>query len=779
MNNLLNFKSFIKFLSRNKAYTAIDVFGLSVSLMFVILIAVYTVQELSTDKFQTEADRICILTNESSPSSALPIAYKLKNRYPEIEKVCPAVLNNVGDFQVFYGDKKLKAASACVDSTFFNFFSFPLLEGDPVNALKDKYSAVISKTFALKLFGQEDPMGKSIRISDSTTVIVSGVMEDIRKSVVPYKDILVRVERAAEFNGSIALNNDGNAGCTVVFMMLHKGAELESKAPDILSFFKETFWLYKMEFAKEVKIIPLRDVYFSKYDYSPLNHGNRSFVLLLISVGVLILVFAVFNYINLTVAQAGQRAKEMATRRLLGSSREELFVRLIMESTLLTFISFFIGVLMAWAAVPFANKLLATQIYLADACMPLWIGGAICVLLLIGLLAGLLPAVLVSSAKPIDVVRGTFRRQTKMVFSKVFITFQNVITIATIAAALVMGLQIYHLIVAPLGYEKENILVVYNTCRSQKEMTAVQDQLKAIPEVMALGRTCGTPFDGGNNLSGVYEGKTLSFQQLVMDSAAFNALGLQIKQDNKVASSSRWSWYLTERAFKDMELPETAEAFHLGDSDPAPILGVLKDFHLRSIANESSPLMLRFSDFKEGDDWPWQYIVKVEGNIYTARDKVQQVVEKVTGVDFEGSYLDQQVEETFETQIRMVKIIGVFAAVAILISLLGLLAMSTYFIQQRSQEVAVRKVFGSDNQAILRRLVSNFLMYVGIAFVIATPISWYIMNQWLSDYTYRISLSPLIFLTAGLFCLLVSFLAVFFQSWRAANANPVDSVKNS
>lgn len=777
MNNLLNFNSFFKFLRRNKVYTAIDVFGLSVSLMFVILIAVYTVQELSTDKFHTEADRICVLARDGSPTMALPTGYKLKNRYPEIEKVCPAVLNNISDFQVFYGDKKLKATSACVDSTFFNFFSFRLLEGDPVNALKDKYSAVISETFARKLFGQEDPMGKSIRISDSTTVIISGVMEDIRKSVVPYKDILVRVERAAEFNGSIALNNDGNAGCTTVFMMLHKGAELESKVPDILSFFKETFWLYKMEFAKEVQIVPLRDVYFSKYDDSPLNHGDRSFVLVLISVGALILIFAVFNYINLTVAQAGQRAKEMATRRLLGSSREELFVRLIMESTLLTFISFFIGVLLAWAAVPFANKLLATQIYLMDACTPLWIGGIICVLLLIGLLAGLLPAVLVSSAKPIDVVRGTFRRQTKMVFSKIFITFQNVITIATIAAALVMGLQIYHLIVAPLGYEKENLLVVYNTCRSQSEMTAVQDQLKAIPEVMAVGRTCGTPFDGGNNLSGVYEGKTLSFQQLVMDSAAFNVLGLQIKQDNRVASTSRWSWYLTERAFKDMELPETAQAFHLGESEPAPILGVIKDFHLRTIALESSPLMLRFSDFKE--DWPWQYIVKVEGNIYTARDKVQQVVEKVTGVDFEGRYLDQMVEDAFETQIRMVKIIGVFAIVAILISLLGLLAMSTYFIQQRSQEVAVRKVFGSDNQAILMRLVSSFLMYVGIAFVIATPISWYFMKQWLSDYSYRISLNPLIFVAAGLFCLLISFLAVFFQSWRAANANPVDSVKNS
>ena len=777
MNNLLNFKSFVKFLKKNKAYTAIDVFGLSVSLMFVILIAVYTVQELSTDKFQTEGDRIYALASESGPTTALPIAYRLQSRYPEIEKICPAVLSNIPDFQVYYGDKKLTAKSGCVDSTFFNFFSFRLLAGDPDNALKERNNAVISETFARKMFGQEDPIGKSVRISDSTNVIVTGVMEDIRKSVIPYKDILVRVEQASVFNGSISKTNEGNAGCTVAFLMLNKGASLDDKTTDILSYFKESFWLYKMEFAKEVKLIPLPELYFTRSNYTPLEQGDRSFVLVLLSVGLLILVFAVFNYINLTVAQAGQRAKEMATRRLLGSSRGELFARLIMESTLMTFISFAVGVLLAFAAVPLANNLLATKIFLTDACTPVGIGGTICVLLMIGLLSGLLPAVLISSAKPIDVVRGTFRRQTKMVFSKFFITFQNIITIATIAAALVMGLQIRHLIVAPLGYDRENLLVIGNTCQSRSEMTAVLDQLKSVPEIKEVGLSCGTPFNGGNNLSGTYEGKTLSCQQLVMDSAAFRILGLQIKQDNKVASTGWWSWYLTERAFKDMELPETAQVFHLTGSDPAPILGVIKDFHLRSINMESSPLMLRFTDFKE--DYPWNYLVKVEGDPYVAYDKAREIFEKVTGVDFEAQYLDQQITETFDAQIRMVKIISVFATVAILISLLGLLAMSTYFIQQRAQEVAIRKVFGSDNRAILIRLVSTFLMYVGIAFIIATPVCWYFMKQWLSDYTYRISLSPLIFIAAGLFCLLISFFAVFFQSWRAANTNPVDSVKSA
>ena len=172
-------------------------------------------------------------------------------------------------------------------------------------------------------------------------------------------------------------------------------------------------------------------------------------------------------------------------------------------------------------------------------------------------------------------------------------------------------------------------------------------------------------------------------------------------------------------------------------------------------------------------------LLEVEGNPYTAYMKLQEIHKKTSGgFDFDATFLDDQIQKSFETEVRTTKIVSIFACIAILISMLGLLAMSTYFIQQRSQEVAIRKVFGSDNQSILYRLVSSFLVYVGIAFVVATPIIWYFMNQWLSDYSYRISLNPLIFVTAGVFCLLISFVTVFFQSHQAANSNPVNSIAN-
>lgn len=772
MNNLLNIKSFLKFLSRNKAYTAIDVFGLSVSLMFVILIAVYTVQELSVDKFHKDVDRIYVLANDRGPSTALPIAYRLQERYPEIEQVCPVITTNVGNQIVKNNDKKLTARTVPVDSCFFNFFSFKLLAGDKNRVLENRSNVVLSKTFANKLFGTEDPIGQSVIIGDSLSFLVSGIMEDIKHSTIPYADIMFRVERDHEYNWSISMDHPGNAGSTVAFLKMKPGADLRPKIPDILAYFKESFWIYQRDMSKVVNLIPMSELYFSELnDFGSVQTGNKRLVIVLLSVGILILVFAIFNYINLTVAQAGQRAKEMATRRLLGSSRGDLFIRMMIESTLLTVISFGIGWLLAHAAVPFVNDLLQTQIDLMATFTPGWCLAGIVLILLIGVVAGLLPAVLISSVKPIDIVRGTFRRQTKMVFSKVFITFQNGITIAMIAASIVMILQSRHLINAPLGYNTNSILEVANGFANNSDRNAAIDEFGRQPFVKRVGLAAGMPLSGSNNMSSEYEGKFLGFQQFIMDSTAFNMLGYKIVRDNQLAEKS---WYVTEKAMRDMELPQDAPSF-LWNKNATPIAGIVQDFQLGNITNDMRPAMLRID--KRSEMFPWSILIEVEGNPYTAYNKIQEIYKEASGgLDFNATYLNEQVQKSFESEVRMTKIVSLFASIAVIISMLGLLAMSTYFIHQRSQEVAIRKVFGSDNQAILIRLIGSFLVYVGVAFIIATPIIWYFMNQWLSDYSYRISLNPLIFIVSGIFCLVIALVTVFFQSYKAANANPIESV---
>ena len=317
MNNLLNIKSFLKFLSRNKGYTAIDVFGLSVSLMFVILIAVYVERELNIDKQQANYDRIVAIGNEEFLESGVPVSYWLEERYPEIEKVCPVITDQGKSKQIFYGDKKLTADLVYADSTFFGLFSFKILDGDRDRLLEDPYSAVVSESFARKIFGNDDPIGKSLRISDSTSVMVTGVMEDINRSVIPNADLLVRIERVTEFNQSLSKTNPGNAGSCVSFLLLKPGMDLKGRTDEIQSFFKERYWIYRYDFVKEARVVPLSDIYFGNTASHSLNQGDKRFSLVLMSVGILILIFAIINYINLTVAQAGQRAKEMAPEEKL------------------------------------------------------------------------------------------------------------------------------------------------------------------------------------------------------------------------------------------------------------------------------------------------------------------------------------------------------------------------------------------------------------------------------------------------------------------------------
>lgn len=776
MNPILNIKTYLKFLSRNKAYTLITVFGLAISMMFVVLIALYTSEELSTDTFHAKGDRIYALGNEDNAVSALPIGFRLQQRYPEIEEVCPVTMSNSNNWVVKIEDNRVLCTPNFTMPSFFTMFSFPLSDKYQFshdNPMTDKFSVVISESFAARAFGSDNPIGKSIRISDSTNVVVSAVMKDVRNSVIPYTDILLHSERQSEFNPYVTMDSDNSASSVTTFLLIKKGADLTTKIPDIMAYFKESYWTYKLDIWKEVSLTQLPELYFSKYSPKGGNSGNRLFVVILLSVGVAILLFAVLNYINLTVAQGSQRAKEMATRRLLGSSRKDIFLRLIGESVMLTFVSFSIGMFLALALMPYANELLQSPMDIKDLLHPVWVGSMFGLIFIVGIVTGLIPAVMISSPKPIEVVRGTFRRQSKMVFGKIFITFQNAITIIMIVAALVMIFQLRHLINAPLGVRTENLLETRLNYENDAQRNAVTSQWRELPNVKRVGFTEGMPFSGTNNITAQYNGHNISMQQYKMDSTMFNMLGIETIRDNKVAIKD--GWFLSEQAMVEMDLPQDAPSFTV-DKQSFPIRGILKNFSSRgNILQNMEPIMLQI--LPPDEVFPFFIVLEVTGNAKDAYTAIKNVYEKTTSLAFEAEFVDEQLQESFADQIRLVKIVIIFAFIAILISMLGLVAMSTYYIRQRAQEISIRKVFGSDNGGILLRLLSTFILYVILSAVVALPVSWYLMRDWLMDYSYRISLNPLFFAGGILFCIILSVMAVIFQSYIAANQNPIKNLK--
>ena len=779
MNNIFNLGTFFKFLGKNKSYTAINVFGLAISLMFVILIGIYVKQELSTDTFHEKADKIYVLGNEEVFDFNFRIAYKIQERYPEIDQVSPVIpFNSFNETVVHIGDDKQNASLIFVDSTFFDFFSFKLYEADPHQVLLAKNYAVISKSFAKKAFGDKDPMGKVIQINDSVQFTVNGIMDDIKNSTLPYGDILVRIDNVRYFNPSMDSEHYDNAGNAYIFLTQKKGADLSIKLDDMTAFFKDIFWIYRDGIRKQVTLTPLKAAYFSeKYGWS-LQHGDWKFVMILMSVGLLILIFAVINYINLTVAQAGFRAKEMAMRRLLGSSRNDLFIRLIFESTLLCLISFALAVFLAILFKDKANELLQTQLELNALLSPSGIVVSLAIILVSGIIAGFLPALFISNAQPIEITKGSFSRKSKMVFSKFFIVFQNIITVMLLVATLTMTLQTQHLIKAPLGYNTLNIINIFATKFESKEaIKTFANEVKGLASVKRAALGQGVPVNAWNNNTAKFGNKSISFQFLRGDSAYFEILGFQKIRENNLGSADN-SFYFTEQAMKEAELEEDGIVFQ-GDNkwQRYEVAGIIKDIQLRNITQKKEAVMFGFADFNKENEYPWTILVEVQGDAFTAFNQVKAVFEKQTGFDFDGQFIDEQVSQSFTAQKRTATIIIVFTVIAVLISLLGLLAMSTYFIRLRTSEIAIRKVHGSTNDEVFTKLVKTFLLYVLIACIIAVPVIWYIMRGWLDDYAYRISLSPLIFIVAGMFCLLVSFVTVFWQSRIAANANPVKGLK--
>jgi putative ABC transport system permease protein len=748
--------------------------------MFVILIATYIVQELSIDKKQTKTDNIYVLGSDKGFGSAYKIADRLVERYPEIEQTCVITHSKMmGEITVpiASGNQQIKASVLWADSTLQNFFDFELIAGNRNEFLTDKNYAVISESFAKKAFPQQNPIGQSIKDAQDNQLIITGVIKDIKNSVLPYADIVSRIENADYPGYSMFHTQFWNAGSVVIFLKAVPGVHLESRNEDLVNYLKEIFWVYSEGYHTDASFTPFKEIYFSPISGDILEQGEWSFVMILIAVAFIILVFAIINYINLTVAQTGFRAKEMATRRLLGSSRKELFYKLINEAVLLVCISLVIGVFLAFIFCPFADQLLETKLYLTEMFTFRNLSIVISLILITGIISGLLPALIISGTKPIEVIKGKFRQQTKMVFSRFFITFQQLITITLLAVSITMLLQIDHLIKAPLGYTTHNLLHIDLKDTHDNQRAILGNELKQLSCVKRLAYSDGFPIDGGNNRTYTYKEKSISFQVFNGDPSFVNMLGITILKDNQLADPD--GYYISRLALEEMGEDESIRSaiFSWGPGDePIAIAGVIDNFHIGGRTSALSPLLLQI---KEPENFYITDItLEVEGNHKEAFKQIKNTYEQMTGFPFPGQFVDQRIADLFSSQIRISRIIILFTFIALLISLLGLLAMSTYFTQQRLREVAVRKVFGSTVQQILSKLTMTFINYVLIAFVSSIPIIWYTMHDWLSGYSYRISLHPLIFMAAGGICLVVSFLTVFWQSYRAATINPAESMRS-
>ena len=786
-------KSYFRFLSRNKLYTLINIAGLVVSLMFIILMGDYTWRQYSIDSWHKNADRI-YLTGSGEDFFMWPqAAQEINAMCPEIEQTCCVMSQNgrikYGQREVKEGDKE-NGIIMLADSTFFHFFDFELTKGDKRTALDAPDKCVITERLAQRLFGEKDPIGESLQIVgkrsvfmnhedpyDSTLVYtVSGIVKDFDRTVLPNEtQLIANMERFPQVMGYTLRPHSfaySSTGACKAFLMLHPGATLDAKKKVIEDYLAKNYMWAHMD-NQEFFATPLTDIMFAPQNNGyGMQKGDKTRLHILLAAVLAILFFAVSNYINLTVANTGFRAKEMATRRLFGSSQYQISLKLIAESTLMIAVAFLIGFALAFCFQDDAAELFKGKIALLNDINLGTVSVCLGFILLVGIISGIMPSYQISRFQPIDIVKGNFRYQSKMVMGRLFIIVQNVVTVTMLTAALVIWLQLNHLIHAPLGFNTERLYYV-NTPEGKSQ--TVRSQLEKMPFVESIGEYSGTTFvTYSSSIRSITNGDKLTSLFLTdLDSTAFTLYGLDILKDYGNTSNG---YYLNEDAKRRLELTDDDREMVWGKDETAPISGILKDFHRINVLHEAEPFAIRVQEHVDNPN----FLVKTNGDKQAKTAFVEMMRElgvPEEAMEWSVSSLEEGIAETFEDQQNTLRIISLFTLIAIVISVLGYVGLSLFFIRQRKKEIAIRKIMGSTSHEVMTLMLRTFCAPLLVSFVSAIPLSWYVMTDWLSNFSYRISLSPWIFVVTCAFALLVAVLSVSIQIIKAVRTNPVESIK--
>lgn len=793
-------KYFFRFLKNNPLYAVINMVGLALSLMFVILIGDYTYRQFSIDKWHRNHERIYVLgtENRNSLMSWPDCAHSLKDRYPEVEDVCCVYMHNgkIKHEDRVYEEAQVDNAGNIMlaDSNFFRFFDFKMIDGDRETALDSPEKCVVTESLAKALFPDGNALGQPLQIEgtryvfvsddngdpyDSSLVYtVSGVIKDLDKTVFLNETaVIANFERAPQVLG-YRLRNDlmasGPLGSTLSFLMLRPGASLEDKIEDLTSYCIESIPVFNFYGNTKAAIIPLDDLMFAPQNTGAgLQTGDKSLLGILLAVVLAILMFAVTNYINLTVANTGFRAKEMATRRLLGSDGLGISLELIGESTLMVFISFIIGGALALLledkmAVLFKGKIdILKDINLAT------VSVSLVFIILTGVISGIMPTVSLSRYKPIDVVKGSFRYHSKMVLSRIFIILQNVITMTMMAATLTILLQMSHLVKAPLGYNTENIYRV-----SSDNPEVLRNALKSQPFIQGIGSFSGTSLDGNYCSMSTRKDKdnnNLLVYLTTWDKEFIDIMGINLVKDNHLSGDVK---YINEELAGKLSLGDGESEVTWGDGSVTQVAGVFSNFHMTNILDPYQPFMITVKDTDEIED-P-NFMVKTNGDPLAWKklcDLVKEVDGSTEDIDWKVQSIESTVKASLTEEKNTMRIVSIFTGVAVLISILGFIGMSLFFIRQRKKEIGVRRIMGSTTNEVLSLLLTKFCAPLLVSFIFAVPLSWFIMDKWLEGFSYRIGLSPWIFIASGAVSLLIAVVSIFFQTLHAAHSNPADAIR--
>ncbi len=569
----ININLIIKHIKKSKLYTTITIAGFAISLMFIILLSNYINHEYAVDQFHENKDNIYRLYREGGNCVfAYKVGVDLQNMFPEIESFT-AVFEQTNIIK--WKNKQIQFNHLLVDSSFFTMFSFKLFRGNKTEVLKNKNSIVISKSFAQKMFQDQSVLGEKVVFYDKE-FIVTGIMEDFPDNTHFKKpDAIINFPVLADIWQYPELLTTYNNNSFGIYFLVNKNADIQSKTPQVLDFLKRNHWMYKQERVKTVSFEPLTDIYFSDAEMPGVKRNSKTLLSVLTAIVAFILILAIINYTNLTMAQSAARGKEMAVRKIMGSSKIQIIWYSISESVFLIFIAAIIAVLLCPLAQPVFNNLLETNMDVTKYFPLTSLGFILLIIIGVGIISGLFPALVITGFNPVNVIKGTFKVNKSNLYSKALVSFQYIVVIVLLMCSWLISKQTNFMQNKDMGFNKENIIWFHNYIEA-KHRDAFRNELKKIAGIKDVSFLRWNPLEGGQNQSFVHEGKPVSFQQFHFDSAFIKMMDINIIPTG--VAYSKKGVYLNETAIKNLELGNKPKDFKYYDQT-LPILGIAEDFN--------------------------------------------------------------------------------------------------------------------------------------------------------------------------------------------------------
>jgi len=796
----LFFKTTIRYILKNKLYSFLNIFGLTLGLAAFIYIAAYVSYETNFDQFHANANRIyrCVTfakmgeTLECIPRSEYPLADALKSEIPEIQTATRLFAEN--NIYTRYKDNKfIEKRIYYADPNLFDVFDFKLIEGDKSTALANPNTILLTKKAVQKYFGNENPIGKSITLLNNQSFQVTGVLENIPGNSHLQFDLMASSLTLPERN-RVDWGSFNNA---YTYILAREGVPqkvIEHKFGACLQKYEEqVITKYITPSVKEFekngnyfkhKLQPLSDIHLnSSFAEESSTYGNLRFLVILGITGILILIIACSNFINLSTATASKRAKEIGVKKIIGSMRREIFLQVMAEIFVYCLIALILAMVVLAIALPVLNKfsgIIMTFDYFFNKTGLLLI---IFMPIVVTVLAGIYPSIFINRFKLTETVKGKLNHLNQKPWLRgSLVAVQFVIFIVLIFSTITINKQITMMRHQNPGFSKENVLVIKNMFYLGDQMSSFKDEIVNAPSVIAASFSSTIP--SMDDFAGNAFRQKGQKEKYLMDRMQVDADFLKTL-DAKMVDGRFFSSNLKSEGNAAIVNEQAAKLLGWSDSNDKiitildggeydyQVIGIVKDFHMKSLRENARPLVLRVSDNSN------YLAIRIQpGNIPQMLDHVKSQWGKFNNdAPFEYFFLDQSFDAQYKSEDRLSKIIGLFTLVAITIACLGLFGLVSYTATQKTKEIGIRKVNGARVSEVLVMLNKDFVKWVVIAFVIATPIAFYAMHKWLENFAYKTSLSWWIFALAGLLALGIALLTVSWQSWRAASRNPVEALR--